>query len=159
MSVNSRIIAISGQSLPIFIQVVWSFLISARILMSRWESLSRRLRALPFGRERRNISMRCCAASRTSMIPVKASARWCRGCLRLRSKMPGFGAGQLELAFEIGEGDIDVAHGHSRIDVAKQLHQYGEADAGAKHLRGVGVSELMGDDICGKPSEWQTRCR
>ena len=40
--------------------------------------------------------------------------------------MPGFGAGQLELSFEIGEGDIDVAHGHSRIDMAKQLHQDGE---------------------------------
>jgi hypothetical protein len=37
------IIAISGQSLPIFIQVVWSFLISARILMRRMESLRRRL--------------------------------------------------------------------------------------------------------------------
>jgi len=36
--------AISGQSLPIFIQVVWNFLISARILMRRMESLRRRLR-------------------------------------------------------------------------------------------------------------------
>ena len=33
--------------------------------------------------------------------------------------MPGFGASQLELAFEIGEGDIDVAHGHTWIDVAE----------------------------------------
>ena len=64
--------------------------------------------------------------------------------------MPGFGASQLELALEIGEGDIDVAHGHGRIDVAEQLHQDGEADAGAKHLCGVGMPELMGDDICGK---------
>ena len=65
--------------------------------------------------------------------------------------MPGLGASQLELAFKIGEGHIDVAHGHSWIDVAEQLHQDWEADAGAKHLRGVGVPELMGDDICGKP--------
>ena len=42
-----------------FIQLVWSLLISARILMRRLESLRRRLRALPLGRERRNISMTC----------------------------------------------------------------------------------------------------
>ena len=64
--------------------------------------------------------------------------------------MPGFGASQLELALEIGEGDIDVAHGHGRIDVAEQFHQDGEADAGAKHLCGVGMPELMRDDICGE---------
>jgi len=50
---------LTGQSVPIFIQAVGSFLISARILMSRFESLRSRLRALPFGRERRNISMTC----------------------------------------------------------------------------------------------------
>jgi hypothetical protein len=33
--------------------------------------------------------------------------------------MPGFGTSQLELAFEIGEGDIDVTHGHTRIDVTE----------------------------------------
>ena len=54
-----RIQTITGQSLPIFIQVVWSFLISVRILMRRMESLRRRLRVLPLGRERRNISMTC----------------------------------------------------------------------------------------------------
>jgi hypothetical protein len=54
-----HMIAITGQSLSIFIQVVWSFLISVRILMRRMESLRRRLRALPLGRERRNISMTC----------------------------------------------------------------------------------------------------
>ena len=42
--------------------------------------------------------------------------------------MPGLGASQLELTFEIGEGDIDVAHGHTWIDVAEQFHQDGEAD-------------------------------
>ncbi len=64
--------------------------------------------------------------------------------------MPGLGASQLELALEIGEGDIDVAHSHGRIDVTEQLHQDGEADAGAKHLCGVGMPELMRDDICGE---------
>jgi hypothetical protein len=38
---------------------IWSFLISVRMLISRIESLRRRWRALPFGRERRNISMTC----------------------------------------------------------------------------------------------------
>ncbi len=64
--------------------------------------------------------------------------------------MPGFGASHLELALEVGEGDIDIAHGHLGVDVAEQLHQNGEADAGAKHLRGVGMPELVGDDACGE---------
>ena len=59
VSGNEPFITITGQSVPIFIQVVRSFLISARILMRRMESLRRRLRASPFGRERRNISMTC----------------------------------------------------------------------------------------------------
>jgi hypothetical protein len=33
--------------------------------------------------------------------------------------MPRLRASQLELTFEIGEGDIDVAHGHTWIDVAE----------------------------------------
>ena len=56
---DKRFYLLTGQSVPIFIQAVGSFLISARILMSRFESLRSRLRALPFGRERRNISMTC----------------------------------------------------------------------------------------------------
>ncbi len=40
--------------------------------------------------------------------------------------------------------------GHLGVDVAEQLHQNGEADAGAKHLRGVGMPELVGDDACGE---------
>ena len=56
---NKHFGLLTGQSVPIFIQAVGSFLISARILMSRFESLRSRLRALPFGRERRNISMTC----------------------------------------------------------------------------------------------------
>ncbi len=58
-NLNECMIAISGQSVPIFIQVVWSFLISARILMRRLDSRRSRLRALPFVSERRNISMTC----------------------------------------------------------------------------------------------------
>ena len=54
-----RIIAITGQSLLIFVQVVFSLRISARIFVSRLGSRSRRLRLSPFGKERRNISSAC----------------------------------------------------------------------------------------------------
>jgi len=64
--------------------------------------------------------------------------------------MPGLGASQLELAFKIGEGHIDVAHGHAWIDVTEQLHQDGEANAGTKHFRGIGMPELVGNDARGK---------
>ena len=52
-------IAITGQSLPIFIQVVRSLRISARILVSRFESRSRRERESSLGSERRNIISAC----------------------------------------------------------------------------------------------------
>ena len=50
---------------------------------------------------------------------VEACPNWCGGCFGLWSQMPGFGTSQLELAFEIGEGDIDVTHGHTWIDVTE----------------------------------------
>jgi hypothetical protein len=43
---------------------------------------------------------------------------WRRG-FGLWSQMSGFGASHLELTLEIGKGDIDIAHGHLRIDVAE----------------------------------------
>lgn len=64
--------------------------------------------------------------------------------------MSGVGAGELKLALQIGEGDVDVAHGHIRIGMSEQLHQDREADSGAKHLRSVGVPELVGNDGCGQ---------
>lgn len=64
--------------------------------------------------------------------------------------MSRLGASQLELPLEIGQGDIDIAHGHGWIDMAESLHQDREADTGAQHLCGIGVPELMGDDLCGK---------
>ena len=60
----------------------------------------------------------------------------------LRSQMPRLGARRL-LTFEIGEGDIDVAHGHTWIDVASSSSGRGKADPGAKHLGGVGMPELV----------------
>ena len=64
-------------------------------------------------------------------------------CLRLR-------ASQLELALEIGQGHIHIAHGHARIGVAEQFHDRGEAHAGAKHFRSVSVAQLMRDDTGGQ---------
>jgi hypothetical protein len=34
-----------------------------------------------------------------------------------------------ELALEIGEGHIDIAHGHVGIYVTEQLHQHWETDS------------------------------
>src|ERR1039458_8697498 len=48
---------------------------------------------------------------------IEASPYRCGRCFGLWSQMPGFGASQMKLALEIGEGDIDIAHGHFRIDV------------------------------------------
>ena len=53
------------------------------------------------------------------MRPSRPARTGMSRCFGLRSQMPWFGASQLELAFEVGEGDIDVAHGHARIDVAE----------------------------------------
>jgi hypothetical protein len=64
--------------------------------------------------------------------------------------MPGFGTSQLKLPLEIGQGHIHIAHGHARTGVAEQFHYGSESHAGAKHFRSVGVSHLVGDDICGK---------
>jgi hypothetical protein len=60
---------LTGQWLLIFIQLVWSLRIWARILESRFASRSRRERVSPFGSERRNTSMRFCATSKESMSP------------------------------------------------------------------------------------------
>ena len=59
-------------------------------------------------------------------------------------------AGELELALQIGEGHVDIAHSHFRIDVSEQFHEDGKADAGAKHLRGIGVPELVWNDGYGQ---------
>ena len=50
---------------------------------------------------------------------IDACTNWCGRCFGLWSQMSRLGASQLELTFEIGEGDIDVAHGHSWIEVAE----------------------------------------
>ena len=64
--------------------------------------------------------------------------------------MSGFGASQLKLALKIGQGYVDIAHGHVGVHMAEQLHQNGEADSGAKQFGGIGVSKLVGDDARGE---------
>ena len=61
--------------------------------------------------------------------------------------MPGFGTSQLKLPLEIGQGHIDIAHGHARTGVAEQFHHGSEAHASAKHFRSVGMPHLVGNDI------------
>ena len=60
--------------------------------------------------------------------------------------------GQMKLAFEVGQSDVDIEHGHVGRTVSEQFHHRGKAYAGTQHLRGIGVPELMGNDL-----GWQTR--
>ena len=66
---ESRFGLLTGQSLLVFIQVGRSSRVSARILVRRFASRSRRRRLSAFGRERRNISSTYCVASKESMRP------------------------------------------------------------------------------------------
>ena len=63
--------------------------------------------------------------------------------------MPGLRAGQVELPLQVGEGDVEVDHGHLGASVAEQFHQCRKIDATTKHLAGVSVAELMRDDAAG----------
>jgi len=46
-------------------------------------------------------------------------------------------------ALQVGLSNLQVAKGHLGAGVAEQLHNRGEAYAGAEHLRGIGVATLM----------------
>ena len=81
---------------------------------------------------------------------VEARARRRGGQLGLGSEMSWVGASELEFALQIGEGNVDVAHGHFPIDVSEQLHKDREADPGTRRLCGIGVSELVRNYACGQ---------
>ena len=68
----------------------------------------------------------------------------------MRGQMPGFGSSQLKLPLQIGQGHIDIAHGHARAGVAEQFHHGSKSHAGAKHFRSVGMPHLVRNDSCGK---------
>ena len=78
---------------------------------------------------------------------------------RLRYQMARVRAGQLELALQVGESDVEIHHGHLGRGVAEQLHEGGKIYAGAKHLAGIGVTQLMRNDAAGMPAAAQTSCR
>jgi len=70
--------------------------------------------------------------------------------LGLWDKVSGLGASQLELPLEVGRGHFEITQGHSRVSMAEQFHEGRKADTSPKHLRGVGMPELMGDDSGGE---------
>src|SRR6266566_7231292 len=55
----------------------------------------------------------------------------------------------MKLALQVSQGDVEIPDGHVRRLMAKQFHEDRKANAGAKHLRGVSVSELMRNDARG----------
>ena len=71
----------------------------------------------------------------------------------------------------VSEGNIDLEHGHLRIDLSEQLHQDAEADAGGKHfclarrnLRHLGAvpkepigGQVLGDIVSASPPEHAKR--
>ena len=59
-------------------------------------------------------------------------------------------ASQLELTLQVRESDVEVDHGHFGRGMAEHLHQCGEVHTAAKHLGGIGMSELMRDDASRK---------
>src|ERR1035437_9467366 len=71
-AVEIQVGLLTGQSLPIFIQVVWRFRNSAWILVRRLVSRSRQERTRPFGSDRRNISITCCVSSKEPMRPSRS---------------------------------------------------------------------------------------
>ena len=99
-------------------QTVLSFFASAMIFVSRLESRSRQVRVTLFENVRRNISSTCWAPDRASMTPLRP-VRSGERSLGLGSQMPGLRASHLELPLEIGQGHVQVAHGHVWIDVTK----------------------------------------
>ena len=65
--------------------------------------------------------------------------------------MSGFGASQLVFALEVRRGHFEVTQGHARIGMAEQFHEGRKAHAGTKHLRGIGMPELMRHNPGGEP--------
>ena len=64
-------------------------------------------------------------------------------------QVPGMGEGEVELALEILLGDLEILQSHVRALMTEELYNSGKADAGAQHLRPVGVSKLVRDDADG----------
>jgi hypothetical protein len=52
----------------------------------------------------------------------------------------------MQFALQVSEGDIEIQHGHVGRGVTEEFHDGGEIHSGAKHLTGIGVSELVRND-------------
>jgi len=52
--------------------------------------------------------------------------------------------GLMELALQVGLGDLQIPKGHTNIFVTHQLHESGEAHPAEEHFRGPGVAQAMG---------------
>ena len=77
---------------------------------------------------------------------VEAGWRICEWRRRGWDKMSGVGASQMIFPLQVGLGDLKIMQGHVGTFVAEQLHDGGQGDAGAEHLRGICVSNLVWDD-------------
>lgn len=55
----------------------------------------------------------------------------------------------MKLALQVRQGDVEIQHRHVGRGVAEEFHDGGKADAGTKHLCGIGVSHLVRNDARG----------
>ena len=60
--------------------------------------------------------------------------------------MSRVGPSQMIFPLQVGLGDLKVMQRHMGTFVAEQLHDGGQGDAGAEHLRGICVSKLVRDN-------------
>jgi len=63
--------------------------------------------------------------------------------------MAGLGTSQLKFAVKVNERDLNIAHGHAWVEVAKHFHHSGETGACAEHFCAEGMSELVRNDAFG----------
>ena len=63
--------------------------------------------------------------------------------------MTGLRAGQVELALQVSECDIEIDHRHLGGSMPEQFHQCGKINTTPKHLGGVSVAKLMWHDTAG----------
>ena len=54
-------------------------------------------------------------------------------------------------ALEVRRGHFEVTQGHARISMAEEFHEGRKAHARTKHLRGIGMPELMRHNPGGEP--------
>ena len=78
---------------------------------------------------------------RSQRMLERRTAPALHGDPRLRMDALRRGAGVLKI--DVLRGDLHIVQGGFDVGVAHQLHQRGQADAGAHHIRGEGMSEAV----------------